>query len=233
MLPGDFYRVGLLTGGKISKEDFTVWLNPAELYWDAQIALLIGDEEYGRTLVDWDYIREAAEPNDWLSFLRYLPQYADHADWDKLIREGSQASWQALSDVRPEFKDKYEAQKVYREKTLKKYTKHLYCPPFNLAKACQHNDIEVVKFHILNSTFNLNKNYIYPMPPGFPAELPLATAVKAGAMECIEFLLENGADPDVRCNHKSNYKTPRELAAGNPEILKLFNIYQGEKSCED
>ena len=68
------------------------------------------------------------------------------------------------------------------------------------------------------------------MPPGFPAELPLAAAVKADAMECIELLLEHGADPDVRCNNKLNYKTPRELAAGKPGILELFKIYKGEKN---
>ena len=68
------------------------------------------------------------------------------------------------------------------------------------------------------------------MPPGFPAQLPLAAAVKANAIECIELLLEHGADPDVRCIHHSNDKTPRELAEGKPEILKLFNIYKGEKN---
>ena len=68
------------------------------------------------------------------------------------------------------------------------------------------------------------------MPPGFPAELPLAAAVKANAMECIELLLEHGADPDVWCINKVNYKTPRELAAGKPEILKLFNSYKGVKN---
>ena len=230
MLPGDFYRAELVVNGKVSKEDFETWLNPAEMHWEAQIALLIGDEEYGRKFVDWDYIRDAADADEWLSFLRDLPQYADEADWDKLIKEGRKSSWEALVSVRSEFKDKYQEWNAHWDKIVKKYTYTTYFPPFNLAKACKHNDIEVVKFHLDNLAPELNKNYIYPMPPGFPAELPLAAAVKADAMECIELLLEYGADPDVRCNHKNNCKTPRELAADKPEILELFKIYKGEKN---
>ena len=107
MLAGDFYRAQLVVNGKVSKEDFESWINPAELYWEAQIALLIGDEEYGKTVVDWDYIRDAADPNEWLSFLRDLPQYAQEADWEMLRNEGSEAYWQDLLAVRPEFEEKY------------------------------------------------------------------------------------------------------------------------------
>ena len=228
MLPGDFYRAELVVNGKVSKEDFESWVNPAELYWDAQIVLLIGDEEYGKKFADWDYIREAASANEWLSFLRNLPQYADKADWDKLFNEGHDSSWKALVDARPEFQAKFQERQAYCKKIMTKYTYTTWLPPFNLAEACKRNDIEVVKFHLTVASPDLNKNYIYPMPPGFPAELPLAAAVKANAMECIEFLLEHGADPDVCCNHKSNYKTPRELAAGKPEILELFKLYKGE-----
>ena len=113
---------------------------------------------------------------------------------------------------------------------MKKYTYTTFFPPFNLAEACRHNDIEVVKFHLSVASPELNKNHIYPMPPGFPAELPLAAAVKADAMECIELLLEHGADPDVPSCCYDDYKTPRELAADKPEILKLFNIYKGGKN---
>ena len=228
MLPGDFFRAELVANGKVSKADFESWVNPAELYWDAQIALLIGDEEYGKKFADWDYIREAASANEWLSFLRDLPRYADKADWDKLFNEGHYSSWKALADARPEFQAKFQERQDFCKKIMTKYTYTTWFPPFNLAEACKRNDIEVVKFHLTVASPELNKNYIYPMPPGFPAELPLAAAVKANAMECIEFLLEHGADPDVCCTHKSNYKTPRELAAGKPEILELFKLYKGE-----
>ena len=230
MLPGDFYRAELVVNGKVSKEDFESWINPADLYWEAQIALLIGDEEYGKKFVDWDYIREAASANEWLSFLRDLPQYADKANWDKLFNEGHYNSWKALVDARPEFQAKFQERNAYCEKIMTKYTNTTFFPPFNLAEACKHNDIEVVKFHLTVASPDLNKVYFFPMPPRFPATLPLAAAVKANAMECIELLLEHGADPDVWCNHKSNYKTPRELAADKPEILELFKIYKGEKN---
>ena len=62
--------------------------------------------EYGRKFVNWDYIREAAEPDEWLSFLRDLPQYAAEADWKKLASEGSKESLQALLALRPEL-EKY------------------------------------------------------------------------------------------------------------------------------
>ena len=231
MLPGDFYRAQVVVNGKISKEDFESWLNPAELYWEAQIALLTGDEEYGKRFVNWEYIRNTADADEWLSFLRDLPQYACEADWEKLIREGSSASWKSLADARPDFRDKFQEWEAYRKKMMQKYTNTTFFPPFNLAEACKRNDIEVVRIHLDGiSPGVLNKNMIYPMPPGFPAELPLAAAVKANAVACIELLLEHGADPDVCCIHKSNYKTPRELAADKPEILKLFNIYKGGKN---
>ena len=231
MLPGDFYRAELVVNGKVNKPDFENWIIPAELHWEAQIALLIGDEKYGKKFVDWDYIREAASADEWLSFLRDLPQFANKADWDKLIKEGGKARWKALADARPEFKDKYQQWEAYRKKMMRKYTYHLFFPPFNLAEACKHNDIDVVRVHLDGiSVEALNKVYIYPMPPGFPAELPLAAAVKVNAMECIELLLEHGADPDAPSNRYDDYKTPRELAAEKPEILKLFNIYKGEKN---
>lgn len=115
MLPGDFYRAQLVVNGKVSKEDFESWTDPAELYWEGQIVLLTGDEEYGKKFVVWDYIRNAAEPDEWLSFLRDLPQYAHEADWDKLIKEGSKSCWEALLDAHPEFQDKYQQWKAYTE----------------------------------------------------------------------------------------------------------------------
>ena len=231
MLPGDFYRAQLVVNGKVSKEDFESWMNPAELHWEAQIALLTGDEEYGKKFVDWDYIRDAASANEWLSFLRDLPQYADKADWDKLFKEGHHESWKALVEARPEFQGKFQEWDAYRKKIMKKYTHATFFPPFNLAEACKRNDIEMVKFHLnVGWPSDLNKVYIYPMPPGFPAELPLAAAVKANAMECIELLLEHGADPDAPSYRYDNYKTPRESASGKPEILELFKIYKGEKN---
>ena len=56
MLPGDYYRAELVVNGKVSKEDFENWIIPAELHWEGQIALLTGDEEYGKKFVDWDYL---------------------------------------------------------------------------------------------------------------------------------------------------------------------------------
>ena len=107
-LPGDFFRAQMAAEGKINKQDFEAWIGDMRsLHWEGQIELLIDDEEYGRKFVDWDYIREAAEPEEWLSFLRDLPQYADEADWDKLIREGSDASWQRLYEVQPELVKKH------------------------------------------------------------------------------------------------------------------------------
>ena len=230
MLPGDFYRTELVVNGKVSKADFESWVNPSELYWDAQIALLIGDEEYGKKFADWDYIREAASANEWLSFLRDLPQYAEEADWDKLFNEGHSDSWKALADARPEFQEKFQEREAYCKKIMTKYTNFTYFPPFNLAEACKRNDIEVVKFYLTVASPDLNKVYIYPMPPGFPAALPLAAAVKANAMECIELLLEHGADPDAKSCRYDDCKTPRELAAGKPEILELFKLYKGEQN---
>ena len=220
MLPGDCWRAALVVGGKVAKEDFERWLNLAELYWEGQIVLLIGDEQYGRKFVNWEEIRKSAEPHEWLSFLRDLPQYAGQADWDKLIKEGDRESWQALRKARPELQDKYREWDAYREKMLKKYVGIF--PPFNLQEACRHNDIDAVRAHLDGiSAEALNKNFCYAMPPGFLSELPLAAAVKAGATPCIELLLEHGADPDAFC--RKNGKTPVELAADKPAILKLLN----------
>ena len=97
----DYECARLLAGGKIGREDFEKRVDPRELHWEGQIALLIGDEEYGKRFVDWAYIRGAAEPDEWLSFLRDLPQYAHEADWEKLMREGSPEAWRKLLEVRP------------------------------------------------------------------------------------------------------------------------------------
>ena len=114
---------------------------------------------------------------------------------------------------------------AYKDALRRKYTSVF--PPFNFAVACRKNDTEVVKAHLeVCDSCDLNKNYIYPMPPGFLAPLPLAEAVKAGAMECITLLLVHGADPDAFCRHKENNKTPRELAGRNSWILKLFDEYK-------
>ena len=101
---------------------------------------------------------------------------------------------------------------------LKKY--HLEAP-FNLGIACERNDVEVVSAHLPPGCHpTLNKNFVYPMPPGFLQELPLARAVRANAAAVVKLLLERGADPDALC--RKNEKTPRELAADKPEIRKLF-----------
>lgn len=224
MLYSDVARVQLLLEGKISKTDFENWAHPEELLWEGLLALLAGDGEYGSQFANWDYINDAAEADALLEFLQFCPQFADKVDWERLIKDGRQRSWKALADARPEFQEKFQEREAYRKKIMAKYTYTTFFPPFNLAEACKHNDIEVVKFHLncISSPEQLNKVYIYPMPPGFPAALPLAAAVKADAMECIELLLEHGADPDAKSCRYDDYKTPRELAAGKPAILKLF-----------
>ena len=108
-LDSDFSRAMLAGEGKVSKRDFEAWmeLEKYPLYWEAQIALLLTDAEYARKFLDWDYIRSAAEPDEWLSFLRDLPEYADEADWDKLALEGDAGAWQKLLKVRPEFTERW------------------------------------------------------------------------------------------------------------------------------
>ena len=105
-LDSDFSRAMLAGKGKVSKRDFEKWMEldkfPQSLYWEAQIALLLTDAEYAQKFLDWDYIRSAAEPDEWLSFLRDLPEYAAEADWEKLNAEGAPSSWRKLLEVRPE-----------------------------------------------------------------------------------------------------------------------------------
>ena len=232
-LPDDFTRA-LLTGkGKVAKTDFEKWMEVDKfpLYWEAQIALLLTDAEYTQKFLDWDYIRSAAEPDEWLSFLRDLPQYAGEADWDKLALEGSAESWQKLLKVRPEFTERW------RKGMAKKYAddahrhlleKYYGFGVFNFLIACKNGDAEVVKAHLETGKHcKLNENFIYPMPPGFMQELPLAAAVKRGSVPCVRLLLAFGADPDILC--RKNGKTPRELAAQRPEMRLLFDALRDRR----
>ena len=101
--------------------------------------------------------------------------------------------------------------------------KYSFSRLFNFFKACSRGDSEVLQAHLqLKIHPKLNENFIYPMPPGFLLELPLATAVKANSVDCVKLLLEYGAVPDAFCRNKQNQCTPRELAAEKPEILELF-----------
>ena len=127
-LPGDFFRALLAGEGKVSKRDFEKWMevDKYSLYWEAQIALLLTDEEYAQKFIDWEYIRSAAEPQEWLSFLRDLPQYAAEADWDKLNAEGAPSSWRALLEVRPELAKYRRKQKGHAETTLEEYKRAIY-----------------------------------------------------------------------------------------------------------
>ena len=228
-LDGDFFRA-LLTGkGKVSKRDFESWMEVDRfpLHWEAQIALLLTDAEYARKFLDWDYIRSAAEADDWLSFLRDLAEYADEADWDKLACEGDAVAWMELLKVCPELKPRWKAAmaKKYADETRRKLLKK-YDPTtlFNFLTACRRGDVEVVTAHLEAGgvgSARLNENLVYPMPPGFLQPLPLAEAVKANSMPCVRVLLAFGADPDAFC--RKNEKTPRQLAAQLPEIRILFN----------
>lgn len=103
-LGGDFFRALLAGRGKVSKRDFEEWMEVDKfpLYWEAQIALLLTDPEYAQKFVDWDDIRAGASADEWLSFLRDLPEYADEADWEMLNLRGSDDAWERLLAVRPE-----------------------------------------------------------------------------------------------------------------------------------
>ena len=229
-LPDDFTRA-LLTGkGKVAKRDFEAWMEVDKypLYWEAQIALLLTDAEYAQKFLNWDYIRSAAEPDEWLSFLRDLPEYAGEADWDKLALEGDAGAWQKLLKVRPEFTEcwrKGMAKKYADESRRQLLKKYNPIPMFNFLAACRSGDVEVVKAHLeagAAGPSGLNKNPVYSMPPGFLEELPLAAAVRANSVPCVRLLLAFGADPDALC--RKNGKTPRELAANRPEIRLLFDM---------
>ena len=232
-LPDDFTRA-LLTGkGKVSKSDFEKWMEVDKfpLYWEAQIALLLTDAEYAKKFVDWDCIRSAAEPDEWLSFLRDLPEYADEADWDQLALEGDAGAWQKLLKVRPEFTERWRkgmAKKYADEAHRHLLEKYYGFGVFNFLIACKNGDAEVVKAHLETGKHcKLNENFIYPMPPGFLQELPLAAAVKAYSVPCVRLLLAFGADPDALC--RKNGKTPRELAAQRPEIRLLFDALRDRR----
>ena len=127
-LPGDFFRALLAGRGKVAKRDFEKWMEVDQhpLCWEAQIALLMTDKEYARKFVDWDCIRSAAEPDEWLSFLRDLPEYADEADWGKLNAEGAPSSWRALLEVRPELAKYRRKRNGHAETTLDEYKLAIY-----------------------------------------------------------------------------------------------------------
>ena len=175
--------------------------------------------------VDWKYIRFAAKPDEWLSLLCDLPEYAGEADWEKLIMEGGAEAWQDLIKVRPEFAERWRQgmEKKYADEAHRRLLKKYYgFWIFNFLTACRYGDAEAVRAHLETGKYcKLNENFIYPMPPGFLQELPLAAAVKARSVECVRLLLAFGADPDVCC--RKNGKTPRELANRRRKIRNLFD----------
>lgn len=132
-LDSDFSRAMLAGKGKVSKRDFEKWMEldkfPQSLYWEAQIALLLTDAEYAQKFLDWDYIRSAAEPDEWLSFLRDLPEYAAEADWEKLNAEGAPSSWRKLLEIRPELGKYRRKRKGHEETTLDEYKRAIYEHP--------------------------------------------------------------------------------------------------------
>ena len=232
-LDGDFYRALLAGRGRVDKSDFEKWMEVDKhpLCREAQIALLLSDDEYAKKFVDWDHIRSAAEADEWLSFLRDLPQYADEADWDKLALEGDSVAWRELVKVRPEFTERWRAamKKKYADPALRRrlFGKYHREAMFDFLGACRLGDAEAVAAYLESERFaggpfaDLNDNWVYSMPPGFPQELPLAAAVKANSIPCVRLLLAFGADPDAFC--RKNEKTPRELAEQRPEIRLLFD----------
>ena len=234
MLLGDCYRAKLVANGKITREQFESWLDPKMLHWEGQITLLIEDEQYGRKIIDWDYIRESASADDWLMFLPYIPEYADRADWDKLVREGSPCHWRDCVEAAPQLKARYPESLQAKHGLLTKYDDRSLL--FNFHSACERNDVEVVKAHLERSSGRrLNENVYFPMPPGFILRLPLEIAVENNAADCVELLLECGADPDAVSRSKSaNGKTPRELAAGTAiqEIFEKWDQTHRKTACD-
>ena len=127
-LDSDFSRAMLAGNGKVSKRDFEAWmeLDKYPLYWEALIALLLTDAEYAQKFLNWDYIRSAAEPDEWLSFLRDLPQYADEADWETLNRYGNPRSWRSLLETRPELAKYRRKRNGHAETTLEEFKRTVY-----------------------------------------------------------------------------------------------------------
>lgn len=66
--------VELLLKGKVSREEFEKWTTPDGIDWQAQLLLLANDEEFGRKFVNWEYIRQNVDADDFFAFLKNFPR---------------------------------------------------------------------------------------------------------------------------------------------------------------
>lgn len=79
---------------------------------------------------------------------------------------------------------------------------------FRFLDACKENDAESVR-EFIGKGIDLNKNFYFPIPPGFLLPLPLIHAIEHRAFEVARVLLAHGADPHAICQKR--WKTPAEI----------------------
>lgn len=93
-------------------------------------------------------------------------------------------------------KDNFFNQNIFKDNLLKpksvsnnmEYEKG----PLNFYEAILKNRVDIMEIHFRKNRWQLNKNFYYPMPPGFLYCLPLIYAIKHGAYDAFRLLLEKG-----------------------------------------
>lgn len=90
----------------------------------------------------------------------------------------------------------------------------------NFFEAIESNNINILKKHFNKDWNGFNKNFHYPIPPGFDFELPLIIAIKCKAYNVLKLLLENKEDPNIVCNEV--WMSPRQFAKENDD--KAYQI---------
>lgn len=79
---------------------------------------------------------------------------------------------------------------------------------FRFLDACKNNDTEFVR-EFIGKGIDLNKNFYFPIPPGFLLPLPLIHALEYRAFDVARVLLKHGADPYAICQKR--LKTPADV----------------------